>query len=238
MSQSALTEAAAEPTLNQLFADLHAHRVATMDPAQLQINIDQRRELVETADRAAFVRPGDRLVGEVLLDVEGGTLHLGALLARGPVVLVFFRFATCPACNIALPYYQRHLEPGLRALGAQLVAVSPQVPERLVDIKRRHDLTFTVASDRDNALARRLGIVFTANAASQASQLAKGSSLGEVTGTGTWELPMPTVVVLGRDGVVRYADVSPDWLVRTEPGPVLDAVRAVVAEDRSSRAAE
>jgi hypothetical protein len=46
------------------------------------------------------------------------------------------------------------------------------------------------------------------------------------------------VVVLGRDGVVRYADVSPDWLARTEPGPVLDAVRAVVAEDRRSQAAE
>ncbi|MEC4591234.1 MULTISPECIES: peroxiredoxin-like family protein [Nitrospirillum] len=228
----------AEPTLTQLFADLHAHRVATMDPAQLQINIDQRRELVETADRSAFVRPGDRLVGEVLQDVEGGTLHLGALLARGPVALVFFRFATCPACNIALPYYQRHLEPGLRALGIQLVAVSPQVPERLVDIKRRHDLTFIVASDRDNTLGRRLGIVFTANAASQASQLAKGTSLGEVTGTGTWDLPMPAVLLLDRDGVVRYADVTPDWLARTEPGPVLQAACTLAFQDAAHRAAE
>ncbi|WP_044561371.1 peroxiredoxin-like family protein [Azospirillum sp. B4] len=227
-----------EPSLTQLFSDLHAHRVATMDPAQLQLNIDQRRELVETADRGAFVQVGERLTDVVLADVEGGTLDLDALRARGPVALVFFRFAGCPACNIALPYYQRHLWPGLRDLGVHLVAVSPQPPDRLVEIKRRHDLGFAVASDKDNALGRRLGIVFTANAATQAASLAKGSHLGEVTGTGTWDLPMPTVLLLDRDGIVRHVDVTPDWLARTEPGPILQAARALAFQEAARRAAE
>ncbi len=96
-----------------------------------------------------------------------------------------------------------------------------------MEIKRRYDLPFLVASDTDNALGRRFGVTFEANAASRRASEAKGSSLGETTGTGTWELPMPTVLVIGQDRVVRFADVAPDWLARTEAEPVLDAVKAL-----------
>lgn len=218
-----------QESLAKLLADLHAERVRTWDPAALQINIDQRASLVEAADPSAWIKAGDVVEPFVLKDVEGGELTLKSLTAKGPAVLVFFRFAGCPACNIALPYYERALQPTLKALGVPLVAVSPQVPERLVEIRARHDLSFKVASDTDNALGRRFGILYTADEASQAAQRARGGSIGETTGTGTWELPQPTVVVIGRDQVVKFADVSPDWLVRTEAEPVVAAVRALAA---------
>jgi peroxiredoxin len=214
-------------SLNRLLAELHAHRVATYKPEDLAVNVNQRRLLVETADRRQFIKVGDIVDAFSLPEVDGGSVELDALLAAGPVVLVFFRFAGCPACNIALPYYQRQLYPGLAAIGASLVAISPQVPERLVEIKERHRLGFFVASDRDNQLGKRFGIVFTADEASQKALTAKGSILGEITGTGTWELPMPSVVVIGQGRVVRFAEVSPDWLVRTEAAEILAAVRAI-----------
>ena len=214
-------------SLKERLADLHAERVSTWDPAVLKINIDQRATLVETADPSAWVKVGERLEPFTLLDVEGGVLSLEALVQRGPAVLVFFRFAGCPACNIALPYYEERLASGLRDLGATLVAVSPQVPERLVEIKTRHGLSFKVASDPNNDLGRRFGILYTADEASQAAQRAKGGFIGDTTGTGTWELPQPAVVVIDHDRVVRFVDVSPDWLVRTEADPVLEAVRDI-----------
>jgi peroxiredoxin len=214
-------------SLNQQLADLHAERVRTWDPAVLKINIDQRQTLVETADPAAWVKAGDAVDPFVLKDVEGGDLTLESLTARGPVVLVFFRFAGCPACNIALPYYDKALAPALRDVGATLVAVSPQVPERLVEIRQRHDLSFKVASDIGNDLGRRFGILYTADEASQAAQRAKGGFIGDTTGTGTWELPQPAVVVIGHDRIVRFVDVSPDWLVRTQADPVIAAVRDI-----------
>jgi peroxiredoxin len=222
-------------SLHQIFRDLHAQRVATMDPAKLQINIDQRRTLVETADRSKFVKVGDKVEPFDLPEVDGGRVQLSALLERGPAVLVFFRFEGCPACNLALPYYQRNLWPGVRAQGASLVALSPQVPERLVAIKRRHELEYAVASDLDNALGRRFGILYTFDEASQRAGLANNQPIGQVTGTGTWELPMPTVVVIDRERTVRFADVHPDWLIRTEAEPVLAALRAL--RDRPELAA-
>jgi peroxiredoxin len=216
-----------QPSLGQLLADLHAERVRTWEPAALKGNIDQRAHLVATADRASFVQAGDSVAGFNLEEVDGATLTLDSLLADSPAVLVFFRFATCPACNIALPYYQRQLVPALKALGASLTAVSPQVPERLVEVKRRHGFDFNVATDRDNALGRRFGILFESDAASQAAAKLRGNFIGDTTGTGTGELPMPAVVVIDRDHTVRFADVSPDWLVRTEAEPVIEVVRTL-----------
>ena len=147
-------------SLNDQYAALHAERVRTMDPAKLAKNIDQWQALVAAFDPAKAVRAGQTVAPFDLLDVDGGTLSLDLLVADGPVVLVFFRFATCPACNLALPYYQRTLWPALQAQGVRLVAVSPQVPEKLAEIRTRHDLGFNVASDPDNRLANRFGLTF------------------------------------------------------------------------------
>ncbi|VVQ03834.1 hypothetical protein PS914_04334 [Pseudomonas fluorescens] len=217
-------------SLNRLLANLHAERVASWEPAALQVNIDQRQRLVDEARVDDFVRAGDSLEPFTLLKVEGGSLSRDELLANGPAVLIFFRFAGCPACNIALPYYQRRLYPHLQALGVPLVAVSPQVPEKLVAIKTRHNLGLQVASDPDNSLGRRLGILYSFDEASRKAALAKGKGIGETTGTGTWELPQPTVVVIARDGTVVFAEVSPDWLVRTEADPVLRAVEQLLGQ--------
>lgn len=215
-------------SLNRLLANLHAERVATWEPAVLQVNINQRQRLVDDARSDDYVQVGDELDPFTLLNVEGGELNHELLLADGPAVLIFFRFAGCPACNIALPYYERQLYPRLRELGVPLVAISPQVPERLVEIKTRHHLQLLVASDPDNNLGRRLGILYSFDEASRDAARAKGNFIGDTTGTGTWELPQPAVVVIAQDASVAFVDVSPDWLVRTEAAPVLAVVEQLL----------
>ncbi len=225
--------AGAKESLHDIFRQLHAWREKNLDPVQLQGNIAQRQKLVDEADPARWIKAGEVLEDFTLEEVDGEKLTLNGLLAKGPLVLVFFRFEGCPACNLALPYYERNLLPGLREAGVTLVAVSPQVPERLVEIKRRHSLGFLVATDRDNALGRRFGILYAPDEAAQQAAIARGKTIGDITGTGTFELPQPTVVVIGTDRQVAFADVHPDWLLRTEA----DAVLAVVAGLRQAVAA-
>jgi peroxiredoxin len=214
-------------TLRRRLADLHAERVRTWEAAALQVNIDQRLRLVGTSNYDAFVKAGDKVAPFVVEEVGGGALSPDSLLRTGPVVLIFFRFAGCPACNIALPYYNEALRPGLEALGATLVALSPQIPERLEAIKNRHGLDFLVATDHDNLLGKRFGIVFEPEEASKAAAISKGSFIGDITGTRTWELPMPAAIVIDQGAVVRFAEVSPDWMVRAEAEPILEAVGAL-----------
>jgi len=217
------------PSVTRLLAELHAFRVANLAPAYVQANIDQRRHLEAAADRAAWVKPGDVIEPFVLPEVLGGTVDLTQLLEAGPVVLLFFRFANCPACNISLRHYQQELYPALVELGATLVAVSPQVPEKLAAIRNRFGFGFPVASDSSYQLTRSLGITFvSARPEQQERDRAAGGGLAAELGTGQWELPYPTIVVLDQRGVVTFADVHPDWLIRTEAAPVIEAVRALV----------
>lgn len=103
------------------------------------------------------------------------------------------------------------------------------MPDRLIDIKVRHHFDFKVASDSGNALARKLGILYSYNQASRDASIASGKTIGEVVGTGTRELSMPTVLVIDQERVIRFIDVSPDWLVRTEADVILNAVRQIGA---------
>lgn len=214
-------------SLGSRFTALQAERNRDWEPALLQANAGQRRRLVADAAGRRLVTEGDAVASFALQRHDGSLVALDHLLHDGPLVLVFFRFAGCPACNIALSYYQEALAPELARRGVTLVAVSPQIPGRVQEIAVRHALSFPVLTDPGNTLAHRFGIVFEPDEAEKAAALAKGSFIGDATGTGTWELPMPGVVLIDRDRIVRYANISPDWLVRCEADAVLAATDRV-----------
>lgn len=208
-------------TLKDRYAALQAERERDWTPAQLEGNARQRAILLERFDPAAVAQPGAVLPPLSFAEVDGGALTLDDLVANGPALFVFFRFAGCPACNIALPHYAQTLFPALRDRGVPLVALSPQLPDRLRDIKQRHGLPFPVATDADNRLARLLGISFQPD--DRPSPLPPGW-IGEVTGSGSWELPQPALLLVGPGRVVRWLHVSPDWLDRPESEAVLRRV--------------
>jgi peroxiredoxin len=201
--------------LVDLLGALHAERLRTWEPAQLQRNIDQRRINVERFDAAAAPRVGETIAPFELEDVEGGMLRSRDLVVGGAAVLVFFRHESCPACNIALPYYHRNLWPTLSSLGVPLVAISPQIPSSLVNVRRRHDFPFRVASDPGARLGRRFGLTFKSEGEPSPTSIAQGLA----------EMTHPAVVVIDGDHVARFVDVTPNWMARTEAPPVIEAVR-------------
>ncbi len=211
-------------SLQAKFDALHAERVRSWAPDKLAGNIAQRQALVERFAPEAVVKVGDVVAPFVLQLSTGGAADLASLTHDGPVALIFFRFAGCPACNIALPHYDEHLRPALDKAGIRIVAASPHLPEKGLDeIRVRHGLGFDVASDRDNSLARRFGLTFVPYDNPPKPENDE-TWIGALTGTDSWELPMPAVVVIDRQGVVRFADVSPDWLRRIEAATILSEV--------------
>ncbi|MCI4591883.1 AhpC/TSA family protein [Sphingobium sp. BYY-5] len=205
-------------TLKTRYAALQAERERSWTAAQLEGNARQRAQLIERFDPTAVAQPGTILPPLTFAEVDGGHLSLDALTASGPALFLFFRFAGCPACNIALPYYAENLYPALKELGIPLIALSPQQPDRLRDIKRRHELPFAVATDTDNGFARLLDISFVPD--NRPSPPPAGW-IGEVTGTNSWELPQPAAVLVGPGRRVEWLHVSPDWLDRPEAEEIL-----------------
>lgn len=205
-------------TLEQRFAELQAERERSWTPEQLAGNARQRATLVARFDPAAVAQNGDRLPDATLIDQDGAALRLSALAANGPAVLVFFRFVGCPACNIALPYYEETLALPLSLAGVSLVAVSAQNPvdRSIID---RHGLSYPVTADPDYALARALGITFFPD---DQPEVAPGQPwIGATLGTQSYEMDQPAVLIVNPDLSVRRLWVSPDWLARTEAEDVL-----------------
>ena len=154
----------------------------------------------------------------------GQPVALDALLAQGPVVVTFYRGQWCPYCNVQLKAYQDHLA-DMQALGAALVAISPQSPDHALTMKEKHDLQFEVLSDAGNVVARQFGLVFTVASHIQEISRQIGNDLTQANADGTWDLPVPATYVLDRAGIIRLAYLEGDYTQRLEPARILAALR-------------
>ena len=212
-----------ESTIAERVAQMHATMAADPPAEPMDAFAREQAELAASAP-ATIVPVGTVLPDAELLDVHGAATTLYAAAGSGASVLVFYRGAWCPYCNIALSAYQERLLPGLAERGIKLVAVSPQKPDGSLTMQQKNDLTFTVVSDPGNVIAGRLGILTRPSEGARAAQLQLGLDLASVNTDGTDTLPMPATVILGAARTVRWIDVHPDYTTRTEPGQVIDAL--------------
>lgn len=188
---------------------------------------DEQRALNSAGTPAGAVAVGATLPGATLLDVDGEPIDLDSVLGDTPAVIVFYRGAWCPYCNITLKTYQADLLPQLSSRGVSLVAISPQTPDGSKAIVENGSLLFPVLSDPSNVLVRSLGILTEPNSAARAAHTDLGFDVADSNADATGDIPFPTVLVVGADRVVRFADVHVDYTTRTEVADILTAVDAL-----------
>ena len=217
------------PTIAERLAERHQAAAAALPADVIAVFDAERDDLNAAGVPAGVARPGTPVPDADLLDVHGDATTLAAARAGRPAVLVFYRGAWCPYCNIALRAYQQELVPALDERGVALIAVSPQRPDGSLSMQEANDLAFAVLSDPGNALAAGLGILTAPSAAAVAAQGKLGLDVAEVNADGTRTLPMPTAVVVDAAGVIGWIDVHPDYTTRSDVGQILAAVDAVIA---------
>lgn len=202
--------------------------VADQIPAEALTTFTAEQARLDAAGVPAGVAaPGAVLPDVELLDVHGAPTSLFAVTGGRPAVIVFYRGAWCPYCNIALKTYQDQLLPQLNEHGIALVAISPQKPDGSLSSQQKNALAFPVMSDPGNVLADRLGILTTPSAQAQAAMAQLGLDLTAANADGTPTLPMPTVVIADADHTIRWIDVHPDYTNRTEVADIINVLDAV-----------
>lgn len=115
----------------------------------------------------------------------------------------------------------------LKELGATVVAVTPQLAEASRSLIEKQQISFDLLSDPGNAYSAKLGLRFTLPDDLKAVYLGFGNDLAVRNGESSWTLPMPGRFVVDRGGVVRAADVDPDYERRPEPQQTIDEVKAL-----------
>jgi peroxiredoxin len=185
--------------------------------------IDRETEaLLQSGIIKNSLQVGQKAADFTLPNATGGEISLSGLLEKGPVVLSFYRGEWCPFCNLELRAYQQVL-PKMEALGATFVAVSPEKPEFAQILADKQNLTFPVLTDHENLIGRKYGLVYQLSSEVKAIALNFGNDISKRNGSDKWELPVPGTFVIDTEGVVRFAQVDPDFMTgRADPEVVLD----------------
>ncbi|MCK9858640.1 peroxiredoxin-like family protein [Paenibacillus sp. ATY16] len=168
---------------------------------------------------------GQKAKDFTLQDALGRAVHLYDELAKGPVVLTFYRGGWCPYCSRQLKSYQQVL-PEIEKLGAQLIAISPQSPDATLSQIEKEELRFHVLSDRNGLVAARYRILYDVPFYVQdIFQQGLGLNLAEYNATSRWILPVPSTFMINESGFIRSAYVNPDFMKRFEPEDILSELR-------------
>lgn len=173
-------------------------------------------------------KAGDRFPSVALVDQLGRHVDLAELMSAKPVIVTFYRGGWCPYCNLELRAFQKSLGE-IDALGAELVAVSPETPDNTLSTAEKNDLSFSVLSDAKGRLADALGIRFELSPAIHALYQKFGHDLAVRNGDDRWALPMPATFVVAKGGIIAHASVDPDYRNRLDPAVAIGVLRLLTS---------
>jgi len=114
---------------------------------------------------------------------------------------------------------------GIRSTGADLLTISPQQIEFNRKMMKEKNLTFDLLSDPGNRVAKTYGLVYTFPEDLKQIYLQFGIDLGQYNGDDSWTLPMPGRFIIDPSGIIRYAEVNPDYTIRPEPEEVIEVLK-------------
>jgi peroxiredoxin len=177
-------------------------------------------ELIASGQAGRALQAGQLAPAFTLNDPDGRPVRSADLLARGPLVLTFYRGVWCPYCNMELQALQEAL-PAIRGLGAEVVALSPQTGVNSRKSVRQNGLDFPILSDAGGAVADAFGLRFALPDDLVALYKSLKNDLPTFNADPAWTLPMPARYVIGTDGVIAYAEVNPDYTQRPDPSELL-----------------
>lgn len=226
----AAAEVSAATTLGEQLAERQAgfekdappERVATMAAAVATV--------ADSGILDKALKKGDKAPDFTLQNPVGESVNLYAELEKGPVILTWYRGSWCPYCNLQLHDYQKHLV-DIQSAGAQLIAISPELPDGALSLTEKHALEFIVLSDIGNAVAREYGIVYRIpDTISGGYQAGGRNDLAKINGDDSLELPLAVTYVVGQDGTIEYAFVDADYRKRAETSEVVAFVAQMATQ--------
>lgn len=222
----ALSSAAfAEPTLQKQLEDRSAESAKKGDP---EVRAAYARGIVAVGESGVVEsakKVGDKAPDFTLKNAAGEEVKLSSLLADGPVVLTWYRGGWCPYCNIALAALQEKL-PEITEAGAQLVALSPELPDKALTTAEKSKLEFPVLTDLNHKVAKEYGIAFELTPEVRDLYQEKFNLTnfnGVEAGNGT--LPLAATYIIDQDGVIQWAFADADYRKRAEPSDIVEFLK-------------
>lgn len=175
------------------------------------------------------IKVGENIPDVAVLDKEGSEQSLKSISENKSTLFIFFRGEWCPYCNLHLAELQK-IEKKLKDLGVQIVALTPDKPEKIAPNIEKNKLTYSIYSDRKMLAAEGFGVAFWIDDATHGALLNFGVDLKEESGEHRRLLPVPAAFLVDKLGKIKFAYANPDYKVRVDTDKLLSEAEKLLAE--------
>lgn len=189
-----------------------------------EIMTNATETLIQSGIAEKSLKEGEQMPVFSLPNAINEIVSSDILLKKGPLVINFYRGGWCPYCNLELKAFQDVL-PEITQLGAQLIAISPNLPDKSLSSIEKHALSFQVLSDVQNKVARQFGLVYTLDEKLQPLYKQMGIDLPEFNGDESYELPLPATYIVDTNGMIQLAFADADYTKRLDPDTVIEKLK-------------
>ena len=175
------------------------------------------------------IQVGQKAPDFSLKNAFGETVRLSDELKKGPVVLIFYRGAWCPYCNLHL-HVLKKANPQFEQYGAQLIAISPQQPDKSAEQVKKDGFSFQVLSDADSAVMKDYALYFELGKDLLSVYQKFDINLEAYNGKGRNVLPVPGGFVINQNGIVTAMQAQTDYKSRMEPAMIIAALKKMIGQ--------
>ena len=197
----------------------------TLGVSNAQITLaDSLKPIYDSPETVQPLMKGQSIPDGELVTLENKKVFLKTLVFQKPTVLIFYRGGWCPFCNIQMGQLVK-IEPDLDKLGYQVLAVTPDKPESLKASLDKHQINYTLLSDRTMKLVQAFGLAYKLDTTTLEKMKGFGVDLDKSTGNSLHELPVPAAYVLDTKGTIHFVYYNADIKVRVNPDDLMAAAK-------------
>jgi peroxiredoxin len=125
----------------------------------------------------------------------------------------------------------QEIDAEVRQLGAQIVALTPQLERYTRSVHKKLKLSFDILTDLHLKTAEQLRLAFVLPDYLRELYKSFANSLDRFHDESEYRLPVPARYVIDKDRIIRAADVNADYTIRPEPSETVGILKTLT--DRS-----
>jgi peroxiredoxin len=176
-------------------------------------------QIAEKPEDISPILIGEKIPQATLYNSKNEAFQLNSIIDK-PTVLIFYRGGWCPYCNVHLSELVK-IEPDIIKMGYQIIAISPDDFQNLDGTSEKIKMNYRLFSDKNADFIKAIGIGFKApeSAKSYISKTTKGLT--------TEVLPVPTVLIVDKNGEVLMEYISPNIKKRISGKMLLSVLQSI-----------
>lgn len=173
----------------------------------------------------AQLNEGDKAPNFEGINQANDTVSLETLLKDGPVVLTFYRGEWCGYCNKYLSALDENY-PKMKELGANLIAISPELPEYITEMAEKMEHPYSIISS-GTPIMQQYGLDFQLDKKTLVKYKVYGINLSKSNGNEDNTLPIPATYVIDKSGTIVYKHFDENYKVRAEVEEIMSVLEGL-----------